>query len=702
MAWSAAAPVLVLVGGALLLLAAGALSRRPPISGAYALFTVTTAGFAAVAAVPLWQRVQDADRGPFSTLAHSVGVDGFSVFVTFTICAAVILSSLLLDGWLRREGMEGTEPYVLVLLSASGGVMMASANDLIVMFLGLEILSLAVYVLAAMHLRKVTSQEAGVKYFVLGAFSSAFFLYGIALTYGATGSTNLVEISAFLSTTVLANSGLLLAGMALLLVGFGFKVAAVPFHFWTPDVYQAAPTPSVAWMASGVKVAGFAGLLRVFYLAFGTYSVDWQPIIYALAALTLIVGSVLAIVQTDVKRMLAYSSINHAGFVLVAVQAATAQGVEAALFYLAAYTFMVAGSFGIIAVVSRKGDIGNSLDDYRGLSRDRPVLALAFALLLFAQAGVPLTSGLLRQVLRDHRRGGSGVHRPGGHRDAHGRRRRVPVPADHRVDVHVGRGRRRAPRHPGAVRRGPGVGDRGRVHPVRRASSPGCSPARRKTRPRCSSSNPSRPSSPTPPPSPRSGRRRILLQGFAVGERCRDVIVTAAPPNARERATRRSRPLASCAFRPLRGAAPGASWPRCTTFSMAPPSTALPDVELVELARSGDRTAFDELLRRHDVRMRGLAYRLMADRHRMDDALQEAYLKAFKALPRFRAGSDFGTWLYRITYNACIDELRKRKRSPSPRRIRSTPNPAARGRSGSSVPRRPSGTPWPPCPTTSA
>ncbi len=392
-AWSAAAPVLVLVGGALLLLAAGALSRRPPISGAYALFTVTTAGFAAVAAVPLWQRVQDADRGPFSTLAHSVGVDGFSVFVTFTICAAVILSSLLLDGWLRREGMEGTEPYVLVLLSASGGVMMASANDLIVMFLGLEILSLAVYVLAAMHLRKVTSQEAGVKYFVLGAFSSAFFLYGIALTYGATGSTNLVEISAFLSTTVLANSGLLLAGMALLLVGFGFKVAAVPFHFWTPDVYQAAPTPSVAWMASGVKVAGFAGLLRVFYLAFGTYSVDWQPIIYALAALTLIVGSALAIVQTDVKRMLAYSSINHAGFVLVAVQAATAQGVEAALFYLAAYTFMVAGSFGIIAVVSRKGDIGNSLDDYRGLSRDRPVLALAFALLLFAQAGVPLTSG---------------------------------------------------------------------------------------------------------------------------------------------------------------------------------------------------------------------------------------------------------------------------------------------------------------------
>jgi NADH-quinone oxidoreductase subunit N len=271
--------------------------------------------------------------------------------------------------------------------------MMASADDLIVMFLGLEILSIAVYVLAAMHLRKITSQEAGVKYFVLGAFSSAFFLYGIALTYGGTGSTNLVDISQFLATTVLTDSGLVLAGLALLLVGFGFKVAAVPFHFWAPDVYQGAPSPSVAWMASGVKVAGFAGLIRVFYLAFGTYRLDWQPIIFVIAAITMVVGSVLAVVQTDVKRMLAYSSINHAGFILVAIQAASAEGVQAALFYLAAYTFMVAGSFGVVAVVSRKGDIGNSLDDYRGLSRDRPVLALTFAFFLFAQAGVPLTSG---------------------------------------------------------------------------------------------------------------------------------------------------------------------------------------------------------------------------------------------------------------------------------------------------------------------
>jgi NADH-quinone oxidoreductase subunit N len=396
-AWTGLVPVLVLIGGALVLLVAAAL-LRPRFKGAYATFTVVTALVAGGFAVPLWQRVQDADRGPFSTLAQAVGIDGFSIFATFVLCGSVILAALLMDGWLRREEMEGAEPYVLLLLSASGGVMMASANDLIVMFLGLEILSLAVYVLAAMHLRKITSQEAGVKYFVLGAFASAFFLYGIAFVYGATGSTNLVDISDYLSQTALSDAGLLLAGAALLLVGFGFKVAAVPFHFWTPDVYQGSPSPSVAWMASGVKVAGFAGLLRVFHLGLGQYRLDWQPIVYALAVITLLVGAVLAVVQTDVKRMLAYSSINHAGFVLLGVQAGTADGVKGSLFYLAAYAAMVAGSFGVVTVVSRKGDVATSLDDFRGLSRDRPALALVFSLFLFAQAGVPLTAGFVAKL----------------------------------------------------------------------------------------------------------------------------------------------------------------------------------------------------------------------------------------------------------------------------------------------------------------
>lgn len=394
-AWSGLTPLLILTVGAIVLMVAGALTRKPWLPGGFALYTTVVAGASIATSIPLWQRIQDEEQGPFSTLAGAFGVDGFSLFCTIVIAASVILGALLLDGYLRREGLQGPEPYILMMLSGAGGIVMASANDLIVMFLGLEVLSIAVYVLVAMHLRRATSQEAGVKYFVLGAFASAFFLYGIALIYGGTGTTNLAEVATLFSEAVLAETGLVLAGLALLLVGFAFKVAAVPFHFWTPDAYQGAPSASVAYMASGVKVAAFAGLLRVLYLGFDAYRVDWQPVIWALAAVTMVVGSILAVVQTDVKRMMAYSSVNHAGFILVGVQAASDRGLEAALFYLAAYTFMIAGTFGVITVVGRVGDVGHHLDDYRGLSRTRPLLALVFALLLFAQAGVPLTSGFV-------------------------------------------------------------------------------------------------------------------------------------------------------------------------------------------------------------------------------------------------------------------------------------------------------------------
>ncbi|HEY8548237.1 MAG TPA: NADH-quinone oxidoreductase subunit N [Acidimicrobiales bacterium] len=391
--WWALGPVLALVGGALLLLLLTSFVRSRLFPGAYALIT-SIAGLAAIGlAIPLWRRVQDADRGPFSTLEGAIGVDGFSVFATVVIAAGVVLTALLIDGYLRREGLDGIEAYALVLLSAAGGVVMAQANDLIVLFLGLEALSIAVYVLAALHLRRVTSQEAGLKYFVLGSFASAFLLYGIALLYGGTGTTNLGTIMGLFSTSVLENDGLVFAGLALVLVGLGFKVSAVPFHFWTPDVYQGAPSPMVAWMASGVKVAGFAGMIRVFVLGFQAYAVDWQPMVYGLAIATLLVGSVLAVVQTNVKRMLAYSSISHAGYVLIGIQAATDKGVQGALFYLAAYTFMVAGSFGVVTLVGRKGDARHRLEDYRGLGRERPLLALTLTLLLLSQAGVPLTSG---------------------------------------------------------------------------------------------------------------------------------------------------------------------------------------------------------------------------------------------------------------------------------------------------------------------
>jgi NADH-quinone oxidoreductase subunit N len=404
-AWHALAPTLILIGGAVVMLGLSAMSRRRSLPGVYAVATVVTALGAMAAAVPLWREVTDPARGPYSAIAGAVAVDGFSVFFTFTIAAAVVLAAMLADGYMRREGLDGPELYVLILLSASGGVIMASANDLIVMFLGLEILSIAAYVLAAMHLRRAQSQEAGMKYFVLGAFSSAFFLYGVALVYGSTGSTNLSRIAQFATPvgtvpgTVdpkLLDNGtpaLLLAGLALLLVGFGFKIGAVPFHSWLPDVYEGAPTPTVAFMASAVKAAAFAGLLRVFVVTFANNTIDWQPYVYALAVATLLVGAVLAVVQTDVKRMLAYSSINHAGFILVGVEAASAEGTSSALFYLAAYTFMVVGSFGVVAVLSRRGDAHTSLDDYRGLSRRDPILSFVFAIFLLAQAGVPLTSG---------------------------------------------------------------------------------------------------------------------------------------------------------------------------------------------------------------------------------------------------------------------------------------------------------------------
>jgi NADH-quinone oxidoreductase subunit N len=391
--WLAVSPVMILAGAALLLMVVSSFVPRRTAVAAYTTITILASLAVIGVAVPLWRQVQDGDRGPFTTFQGALGVDGFSVFLTVVIAASVVLSALFIHDYLRREDLLGAEPYVLVLLSAAGGVVMAQADDLIVLFLGLEVLSIAVYILAALHRRRVTSQEAGMKYFVLGAFSSAFFLYGIAMIYGGTGTTSLVRIVELFSSSALTKDGLILAGLALMLVGLGFKVAAVPFHFWTPDVYQGAPTPMVTWMASGVKVAGFAGLIRVYVLAFQAYRVDWQPMMYALAVLTLVVGSILAVVQTDVKRMLAYSSISHAGYVLVGVQAASQDGVQGALFYLGTYAFMVAGSFGVVTLVGRKGDGHHALTDYRGLGRSRPLLALTFAVFLFAQAGVPLTSG---------------------------------------------------------------------------------------------------------------------------------------------------------------------------------------------------------------------------------------------------------------------------------------------------------------------
>ncbi|MGY6502681.1 MAG: NADH-quinone oxidoreductase subunit N [Acidimicrobiales bacterium] len=391
--WSAFLPLLILAGGAIVLLTISSLLPFMKRQGANAAATIVIGVASLAACIPVWQRVQDPARGPLSVVSGALAVDGFSVLVTGLVAASVIVGALFFDGYLRREDIAGPEMYVLMLLSASGGAIMATANDLIVMFIGLETLSIATYVMTSMHRKRFSSQEAGFKYFILGAFSSAFFLYGIALIYGATGTTNLVVMGDFLRSNVLLENGLLMMGMALLIVGFGFKVAAAPFHQWTPDVYQGAPTVVTGYMAAAVKVGAFAAMIRVFHLTFGTYADDWKPVIFALAILSMLAGAAAAIVQDDVKRMLGYSWISHAGILLVGVHTATDRGAEATLFYLVAYAFMVAGSFGVIGLVTRRGDDASTLADFRGLSRSRPALALAFTILLLAQAGIPTTSG---------------------------------------------------------------------------------------------------------------------------------------------------------------------------------------------------------------------------------------------------------------------------------------------------------------------
>ena len=392
--WSLLAPELMLIGGALALLIAGTFRRDRTMAVASCIFTVAVALAALVASWGLWQDVGGGEGGARLAVADAVVVDGFAVFFTVVICLAVGLGALLAHGYLRQEGLEPSAFFVLMMLSGSGGILMAKANDLILIFLGLEILSISLYVLAGYHQRREQSREAAIKYFVLGSFSSAFLLYGIALTYGSTGSTNLGFIAEFLATQTVTG-GVLMGGFALLLVGLGFKVAAVPFHMWTPDVYQGSPTPVTGFMAAAAKAAGFAALLRIFYSAFGTEQLDWKPIVWVLAVLSMVVGSVLAVVQTDVKRMLAYSSISHAGYILIGLQAANDRGIAGSLFYLLAYSFLVLGSFAVVAIVSRRGDLRTGLDAFRGLARDRPGLAFAFTVFLLAQAGVPFTSGFL-------------------------------------------------------------------------------------------------------------------------------------------------------------------------------------------------------------------------------------------------------------------------------------------------------------------
>jgi len=415
--WYALAPYIVLLGGALVLLLVGALTPRWP-RGWYAMLTASIAGAAGVIAALQFATL--ADEAPRTLVKGALAHDRFGLLAIIALCVAVVFTSMTTSDAADGAGSNATdggvapssdalEPYSLMLTAAIGAAVMVTANDLVVSFLGIEILSISLYVLAASDRRRSTSQEAGLKYFVLGGFSSAFLLYGIALVYGTTGQTGLNGIATVLSSeiTVPRNDAMLLAGVALLLVGFAFKVSLVPFHSWTPDVYQGAPTHVTGFMASLGKIAAVVAIVRLFVVAFPSRADDWRPAVFVLAVLTLVVGSVLAIVQTDVKRMLAYSSVSHAGFMLVGLEAAShigsssaSDGTSSTLIYVVLYSVLALGSFAAVSVVSRAATAGGStnatsLDAFKGVAKTNPIFALGFTVLLLAQAGVPLTSGFV-------------------------------------------------------------------------------------------------------------------------------------------------------------------------------------------------------------------------------------------------------------------------------------------------------------------
>lgn len=332
-----------------------------------------------------------------------VTLDGFSTFVNALLLVSGLLGVALAYGYVKRMGIERGEYYTLLLFSVVGMMLMAQATDLIVVFLALELLSIPLYVLAAFTRDKTESEEAGLKYFLLGAFSSGFLVYGIALIFGATHTTNIFAIVESASRFASTGSLLLTIGAALLLIGFGFKVAAVPFHMWTPDVYQGAPTAVTAFMSSGAKIAGFAALLRVFATAFPSLAADMTDIFWVISAATMIVGNVVAISQTDIKRLLAYSSIAHAGYILMAFVPygqpnVVATSVAAGLFYLVAYVFTNFGAWGVVIALEKKEGKGLALDDYAGLAKKHPALAAAMTIFMLSLIGLPPTIGLIGKL----------------------------------------------------------------------------------------------------------------------------------------------------------------------------------------------------------------------------------------------------------------------------------------------------------------
>jgi len=378
-------PALVVLGTAGVVLV---LDLLPPRDTKEHLGGVTLTGTvgALLATVWLW-------GGEARAFHDMVRLDNYALFFDIVICYATALITLLSMGYLRRNGVESGEYYALVLFAAGGMMLLASAGDLIVVFLALELMSLSLYVLAGLFKTRLASGEASMKYFLLGAFASSFLLYGIALIYGATGATNLDRIAG--SAAVRSGDPLLLIGLALVLVGFGFKISSVPFHMWAPDVYEGAPTSVTALIATGSKAAAFAALIRILTVGLRGAQADWTALLWALAAVTMTVGNVVAIAQSNLKRMLAYSSIAHVGYMLVGLVAGGVAGTGAVLFYLLAYTFTTAGTFGVLTLAERAGEEAVDVADYAGLARRHPAFAATLALFLLSLIGIPPLAGFV-------------------------------------------------------------------------------------------------------------------------------------------------------------------------------------------------------------------------------------------------------------------------------------------------------------------
>lgn len=325
-----------------------------------------------------------------------VTMDPFCLFFKVIFLIVAFLTILASLGYTKREGIDLGEYYVLVLFATVGMMLMASGVNLLIIFLGLEVMSISIYVLAGIMRDDTRSVEAAFKYFLLGAFASAFLLYGIALTYASTGTLDLAGIGEVLTRQAWISSlPIVIIGLALLIIGFGFKIALVPFHMWTPDVYEGAPTSITAFMATGVKAAGFAAFVRVFFYALPNLQAYWTQIMWILAVATMTVGNIIALSQTNIKRMLAYSSIAHAGYIMVAFVAGNELGKSSILFYLLAYVFMNIGAFTVVILLGKKGEENTQLADYAGVGFKHPLLAASMSIFMLSLAGVPPMAGFM-------------------------------------------------------------------------------------------------------------------------------------------------------------------------------------------------------------------------------------------------------------------------------------------------------------------